>query len=630
MALHFFPQFLFGYDQGHSLIAGSDQLSARTEALLSRYSDAVPGIDFETMEQYWTGLPINANEYALISTWPAPEMPRPGCVWSHVVLLDRRAIESMTDFNSLRPIFRQPSKPKNYDHYRAPASIEARHEQIRDHHVSREALIQGLRAVYDPEAEGFADLLQTDHDNVAFKIWSQQWPALRHAFRFNTAQQNWHVSGASSEYWLQFKSSHRSRSLSASIPSWIAELYDAFETEHPLRELLRNAGPELPPVQSSVRLLARLFAFTKGADLDRDLRAIKFAARELPSPSDGQHLKEWLVKETLRLRDTEQVLSLVNFLITDSKADAFPNLEIFLQSKLGDVWRSEAATLFNLMELTQGTQSKRRQAMAQLLAMEAPHDVLADGSDDGPSNGKVVLARLRPELLLEADLLSMPTDLILKFLDISLNHNERVTEYLIAELLRRPLTAECYPLFEEAKEEFVRVLLTLMPTLSAEKTVHADWKKEFHALASEIIARALSTYITTTPVCNVLEFLSWPQDPETVGDAEVWKQFLSKAKEDAPLKLQQHLYATILNIAFADKKSASIDLFEQVAPSIYEWLRASALDDVVRYQVLKNVGHYFLVSFWDYCLRFKRSLQHAYEIRGFQQLYWSKLEHKLE
>ncbi|SFO44270.1 hypothetical protein SAMN04487859_1611, partial [Roseovarius lutimaris] len=133
-----------------------------------------------------------------------------------------------------------------------------------------------------------------------------------------------------------------------------------------------------------------------------------------------------------------------------------------------------------------------------------------------------------------------------------------------------------------------------------------------------------------TNLSQVVDHLQGAIPPETVGDAEVWKQFLSKAKEDAPLKLQQHLYATILNIAFADEKSASIDLFEQVAPSIYGWLRASALDDVVRYQVLKNVGHYFLVSFWDYCLRFKRSLQHAYEIRGFQQLYWSKLEHKLE
>ena len=101
-------------------------------------------------------------------------------------------------------------------------------------------------------------------------------------------------------------------------------------------------------------------------------------------------------------------------------------------------------------------------------------------------------------------------------------------------------------------------------------------------------------------------------------------------KEDAPLKLQQRFYATILNVAFADEKSASIDLFERVAPSVYKWLMASALEDAVWHQLLENVGHYFLVSFWDYCLGFKRSLQHAYEIRGSYQLYWSKLEPKLE
>ena len=418
MDKNFCPQFLFGYDRGHSLVAGSDQLSARTEALLSRYSDAVPGINIETMQQYWTGMPVNSNQYALISTWPAPEMPRPGCVWSHVVIIDRPTIAGISDLKIIRPIFRKPSKPIDYDYYRMPVQIGTSLDKLAVQ-ASPEALMQGLRGVYDPELEGYTDYLQADRDEAAFEIWSQQWPELRHSFRFNTAQQGWNVSGASSDYWLQFKSSHRKRSSSQTIPSWIAELYHALDSDHPLRKLLQTAGPELPPVPSSVRLLARLFAFTRGAELDQDLKAIKFAARELPSPEDGTYLKDWLVQETLRLGSSQQLLSLIEFLLIDRKARAFPHLENYLRNGLADVWRGNAAKIFELIDAAHNTKNERFHDVVQVLACEAPRNVFLLDLDEKSLNGRIILAEIKPDLLLEAELTWMPTDVLLKFLSQS-------------------------------------------------------------------------------------------------------------------------------------------------------------------------------------------------------------------
>src|SRR4051812_34320413 len=81
-------QCLFGYDDGHRKIASSIRLPDEVETQLLLLTDMAPGLNSGEIEPYWTGTPVPAlKSYALIKTWPAPEMPRPGCVWSHVLLL---------------------------------------------------------------------------------------------------------------------------------------------------------------------------------------------------------------------------------------------------------------------------------------------------------------------------------------------------------------------------------------------------------------------------------------------------------------------------------------------------------------------------------------------------------------
>src|SRR3546814_5522694 len=75
-------QCLFGYEDGHRLLASSMSLGDQT-SLLTKLSDLAPGTLFGSSNGYWTGLPLpELGRYALFRTWPAPEMPRPGCVRS--------------------------------------------------------------------------------------------------------------------------------------------------------------------------------------------------------------------------------------------------------------------------------------------------------------------------------------------------------------------------------------------------------------------------------------------------------------------------------------------------------------------------------------------------------------------
>ncbi len=63
---------------------------------------------------YLTGYPLSeSGHYALARTWPAPELPRPGCVWTHTILIDFSDIPSLVRVDGLLKLFRRPQGDEN-------------------------------------------------------------------------------------------------------------------------------------------------------------------------------------------------------------------------------------------------------------------------------------------------------------------------------------------------------------------------------------------------------------------------------------------------------------------------------------------------------------------------------------
>ena len=119
-----FDQCLFGYDDGHRLLASSLPLGSEASPL-TELSDLAPGTVFRGSEGYWTGVPAPAlGRYVLMRTWPAPEMSRPGCVWTHALLIDLALLESLDDLSVLQKIPVRPGPVFNLSHYREPISVD--------------------------------------------------------------------------------------------------------------------------------------------------------------------------------------------------------------------------------------------------------------------------------------------------------------------------------------------------------------------------------------------------------------------------------------------------------------------------------------------------------------------------
>ncbi|MFK5914132.1 MAG: hypothetical protein QM484_07140 [Woeseiaceae bacterium] len=184
----FINQLLYGYDEGHRLLAGSIKPKKQSAQTLLALSD-LSGQSIEgPNDTYITGYPIpEMDKYALARTWLAPEMSRPGCVWTHTILIDfsdLAAIES----SAILDLFQHPFNKEDLSVYNQTIEIEICNSNNIHPFLYQEDVTGLVDAIYSsPEDSIFVQEQDScSSDNIALAIWLQQWPRLRRNFRFCT------------------------------------------------------------------------------------------------------------------------------------------------------------------------------------------------------------------------------------------------------------------------------------------------------------------------------------------------------------------------------------------------------------------------------------------------------------
>ena len=109
-------QLLFGYRDGHELIAGSRSLSASAQRELLPHVDAsLEGAD----ERQLVGTAIpSLDAFLLARIWAAPERPRRGAVWAHALLLSAEQLR-FGRLGGLLALLRRPVD-EHFDGYDDP------------------------------------------------------------------------------------------------------------------------------------------------------------------------------------------------------------------------------------------------------------------------------------------------------------------------------------------------------------------------------------------------------------------------------------------------------------------------------------------------------------------------------
>lgn len=181
-------QVLHGYAQGHQQLSTSRTLHQRDSKLMLVLSD-ISGAGVKPGDDgYLTGYPLlDAKAYVLSRTWAAPEMPRPGCVWTHSLIIDFADLAVLDNPARLDALFRRPSSKSTfgYDISLDLADNDSPHRfSAAEIEFSRNLIV----ALYDKATRKVISSRQPDvqTDPAVLAIWAQQWPRLRRAFRFCT------------------------------------------------------------------------------------------------------------------------------------------------------------------------------------------------------------------------------------------------------------------------------------------------------------------------------------------------------------------------------------------------------------------------------------------------------------
>lgn len=294
-------QTLHGYSDGHRQLASSVTLKPRDIKTMLVLSDiSGPGARIDD-RGYLTGYPLpESTMYALARTWAAPEMPRPGCVWTHTLLIDFADLAALPDPGAVMALFRRPSAADPAD-YATSLSIDTEYlgSTLSDEAISFARRL--LASVYGKPASRVIAVRPAalDVEPALMALWGQQWPRLRRAFRFCTmsaADRSTDANAFDLQLLPSLDRSVRARFQDAvevrdTIPPQEDWLDDAVsDLAQPdiagLRTFLRRIGGDVDPGREAFRLLCRLHVLTNGFNTNTHAvgTAIALLENELGSP----------------------------------------------------------------------------------------------------------------------------------------------------------------------------------------------------------------------------------------------------------------------------------------------------------------------------------------------------------
>ena len=257
MTLEGIDQLVFGYEEGHRLLGGSRRIPATALAVLLGATDAP--IE-SSSDRLVTGLPLDAiARYALCFTWNAPELPRPGAVWTHVLLVESRHFELPGIVGVLKGLGRRP-EVGGLGYYKAPLNLETEEtlKVVRPFSVSF-ALVESIAtAVYGDGGPVVVHRNLAESEDALFAIWEAQWPELRSRFEFRTRESTRAPSSPGVVVARRVQGMMRHGTVSQRT-AWTALLVEAIAKlqASPLHRFLRTFGPTDAPETDRVGWLTR-------------------------------------------------------------------------------------------------------------------------------------------------------------------------------------------------------------------------------------------------------------------------------------------------------------------------------------------------------------------------------------
>ncbi|TWA92613.1 hypothetical protein FBZ96_11083 [Bradyrhizobium stylosanthis] len=607
---------LFGYEDGHRLLASSLKLDGESASQLTLLSDLAPGARFGSSSGYWTGFPFpKLDRYALMRTWPAPEMPRPGCVWTHALLIETSLFEDLADLSLLRELARRPQRLDGLAFYEQSIYLPADTLAERRDYLSvpaGRAVLAIFNNLYGSDEGAIPIERPGDLEDEVFAIWSQQWPRLRRNFRFQTAAAD-EVGAARSPFdlrlqWPPSVSAAPPSLYQEEVPPWLSvAVSDLSSPPHELRRFLWQFGKDVKKQRGSFRPLCEIFAaslklsgYQSGPDLVRSISSW-FAAKD-----DAPTLKQSLVDGEVLPRCQLDVLT---FLLTQDHGRAFPLPSTGGISRLANFWPEEADKMLDLAEYAISEDSDLALSITGIVLGLIPASNFWAVTKNFPKVQQRMIQG-RPDLLDSDEILDLDFVSLTNFIEIS-----PVDHPVGAGLVKR--------LLHRANAEVAEKVLQHFPTFAVNELISEANQSDSRALRRwfEVLTRRPSLVLSaqvmegierTSTLYLLGDDLGWLSPAVVQAGTEPWVAALTNAKNDLSRDDGDILGSFLISLAIQPGGRGVQQIFEKYFDRIHDRILQSYLPWKANDLLLPRLPNVGWRRNWDTGFRLRLATAYAY------------------
>lgn len=623
-------QCVFGYDDGHRLLASSTRLNTEANSLLLLLSDLAPGLTTTGLDGYWTGVPItSAKLYALMRTWPAPEMPRPGCVWTQAVLISFADIARFIDLQCLTSLFARPSVGNNFEYYATAFEVDpminAADDGMAERRVEISDAMRLIEALYSESRKPNLSSQEGKLDSAIFGVWSQQWPRLRRSFSFRTADGGSETSPHNFRFDIRAQTSSDLRASTNGAKSkmvgepWAQVAAEDVCSSKPtdFRRFIWRYGSDVRHGRDRFRFLAELYLGSRkrnygSGDLSRTLARV---STELPMLEDGKLLKNDLVTggNSYSMLPVGDTLERLEFFITHPENAALPALSPEAIGAVQDLWTDSIDQIVDIADRATASRSALGEALLDRIAATAEPATFLAATRVRPAL-RHRLVSVNPELLDSDDLLAIPQQERLSLVDLVPDNAA-----FVPRLLDRLATLDDPQLAQSMLKRFPRQAMHSVAArversaTRGEPAVPSAWAQAVKGQAITFIELGFIDNARSTRILAAFAaLLDYTSDQVLRAGPIPWVVGLKEAADDARGQERQMLLTFLLSMALARPTKGCEPLLVKAFEPIHAALERSDLSYEARSMLSPHLANVYWWERWDTCLRLRIATVNAF------------------
>ncbi len=607
----YIDQCLFGYSDGHRLLSTSMSLGEEL-ADLTELSDLAPGAMLRGSDGYWTGVPApKIGRYALMRTWPAPEMPRPGCVWTQVLLLEPSLLESLTNLAQLSAVFSRPGGAYDQERYSSQLFLDSsygRYWPSVNPHDNR--VLRGLiSALYGSGSSSVPVQAPDEADAPLFALWSQQWPRLRRNFRFQTAVSRHPRLSTGSRMDVTLTLGLDDAFKSQPDEDWVnAVVDDIYQGESGfLRNFLWRYGNDVRRQRGSFRPLVAIEMMNREGMPGSGSKLLKLVNEAFPDSNDALLLKQDIIDGVVVPQAQLDVLWVV---LTYKGVESLPKPSPQGIARLTSTWRERPQELLHLAEKTARSKDELGQSVFSAISESITSEEFWNLTESHPKVRERMI-KARPELLVSESALRLDSDQLAGLLKFIPENHLSVLE-LLPYLLPRDDSGLVDVLLGRFPEVVAHEIVGALK--GGEASVSPAWVRGLVRnprvlLESKVMERIgrLST------LYEFAERLGWLSDSVIAAGAEPWCAALDNdPREDLSEEKLEMLEAFFIGLALVSGREGGRSLLERYLAKVHELVMKSRLPwraMNILTPCLPDIGW---IRAWDYGLRLRMAVASVY------------------